>query len=100
MKKLLGFYMVFGFCFACNVASAKSNETINVDNHNTDPKTQQEQNKVEKKKPTKYDFSLFRFLTPNSTQKVDSTNLKAKPKNEALKDETVYVKPLSFFKFS
>ena len=89
MKKFLGFSIVLGFCFACNIVSAKSNETVNTFSNSTDPKTQEQQTKVEKKKPTKYDFSLFRFLTPNSSQKVDSTIIKAKPKNEPLKDETI-----------
>jgi hypothetical protein len=99
MKKLSILTLVLGFTFTINVASANS-----IDNSNTkatDPQTEQKSTKIQKEKPTKYDFSLFKFLTPSSiNQKKDSLSSPVKQPGDKSKDETVYENPLAFFKFS
>lgn len=100
MKNLFGFTLVLSLFLASNIVSAKANNNLIPDENNTDPETQTKQSKIQKEKPTQYDFSLFRFLTPSATQKTDTTDTKPKQASDILKDETVYEKPLSFFKFS
>lgn len=102
MKKLFGLSLVIGLSIACNTVSAKSNNHDEASNSNlTDPQTEQKTTEIQEEKPTKYDFSLFKFIaSPVLDEKNDSTNTNQKGETGAIKDETVYEKPLAFFKFS
>lgn len=63
-----------------------------------DGKLNNQSQSKEKAKQTKYDFSLFKFISPATIQENDTS--KTIKKEGDLKDETVYEKPLSFFRFS
>lgn len=102
MKKLLGLSLVIGLSFACNAVSAKSNNHTDSPNSNiTEPQVEQKTTEIKQEKPTKYDFSLFKFIAnPALIEKNDTTNTNQNGDTGAIKDETVYEKPLAFFKFS
>ena len=100
MKKLLALSI---FCLSVTVgfASTHTNTKPEIENHNlTDQKSQ----KQSSDKKVKYDFSLFKFITP-AKQNTESDTLKLDkktPKDKAFSGETteIYEKPRCFLMFS
>ena len=100
MKKFLILSSVIAISLITNIASAKAFENSEPKAITTDPQTQQKTELKEKKKPTKYDFSLFKFIAPSKIQEKDSTDKKTSSPNPIKKEETVYENPRDFFRFS
>ncbi|MBL1144257.1 MAG: hypothetical protein HND54_04890 [Bacteroidetes bacterium] len=98
MKNIIGLLVFIAACLTTNIASAKAYESTQTNINN-----QQLKEKVDskvKKKPTKYDFSLFKFIPPTQKIEKDTIDRKQLLPEEDVKNETVYEKPLAFFKFS
>lgn len=96
MKKALFSFALIICCYGYGFATNK----INIQVQQQDSKVKAES----KKKVERYDFSLFKFLTPKKTTiKKDTTNLsKEQINNHRLDEKTTFhqEKPLVFFKFS
>jgi hypothetical protein len=100
MKKLI---LLSILCLGISLGYASNNantKPIIEGHHPTDQKSQ----KTEKQKRVKYDFSLFKFITPK-TENAESDTLKFEkktPKYRGLGDELseVYEKPRCFLMFS
>lgn len=98
MKTLFVSALVICLSLLANAASA--NSYSNTDSELKQAQLDQKLKQEEKKKPTKYDFSLFKFIAPTKVQEKDSTDQKIEPEKKILKDETVYENPRAFFRFS
>jgi len=100
MKKLLAFSV---FCLSVSIgfASTHTNTKPEIEIHST---TDQKSQKQSTDKQEKYDFSLFKFITPVKQEtESDTMNLEKKtPKEKAYSGETteVYEKPRCFLMFS
>ncbi|MAY82969.1 MAG: hypothetical protein CMP59_02450 [Flavobacteriales bacterium] len=100
MKKLLAL-SIFCLCVSVGFASTNTNTKPILDNNGTaDQKSQKESSE----KKAKYDFSLFKFITP-AKQNSESDTLKIEketPKDKPFSGETteLYEKPRCFLMFS
>ncbi len=93
MKKTILLSFLVGGLYVSALAGVHENNKA----HNN-PETDQE-NKISKKQQ-KYDFSLFKFISPTKQTKKDTVDHKKKPVIEKRKEEITYEKPRDFLRFS
>jgi|GEM_PF-2346242 len=103
MKNLLSLFCLL-FFFSAVASASNSKPKLNADN-NTNGIEQQKETKTKTQKKEKYDFSLFKFITPSKTEtKQDSL----KPVNKGIREDGKYngettllhEKPRAFLMFS
>ena len=103
MKKLIGlFSLILLFAIGASATNSKPNNNAHSNNNGVE---QQKQDKTKNQKKEKYDFSLFKFITPSKSENKQDTLL---PSNESLKHKNkfngettiLYEKPRDFLMFS
>lgn len=100
MKKLLSL-LALSMCISASIASTNTKP-----NHNSNNLSEQNSQKKKIQKQNKYDFSLFKFITP-ANQNSESDSLKHENDNppkvkEDFREETtvLYESPRCFLMFS
>ncbi len=103
MKKSIGLLsFILLFAVAASASNTKPNSDGVTNNNNIE---QQKQNKAKAEKKDKYDFSLFKFITPQKSESQQDTlkvpTEQLKHKNKFNGETTIlYEKPRAFLMFS